>query len=260
MLPQIVHNLSPAGLHRTVKSDRRAAVVQGATRYIRPRQVLPRIAARKQPTRAPLSQEILGVIDGDRRHTYRTFDRATGAVVEHRNELRRSPTRMIERLYNRLWEDEAEVRTIANAVLAMNAGERTKAAIRCVNRKYQREMETSVRRGMASPAEIHERLSVLMAQEIEDLLMGFGEHTEGISRFRLRNAATDQLLYEKAEKLVRAELQHFYKNMILPTLRPDITKHRLAYLQHRAERTVAIKYNHSSWDLHRTRGPLTVPT
>jgi hypothetical protein len=127
---------------------------------------------------------------------------------------------MIERLYNRLWEDEAEVRTAANAVLAMNAGERTKAAIRCVNRKYQREMETSVRRGMASPAEIHERLSVLMAQEIEDLLMGFGEHTEGISRFRLRNAATDQLLYEKAEKLVRAELQHFYKNMILPTTTP----------------------------------------
>lgn len=164
--------------------------------------------------------EILELIDGVKREPYRTFDRKACKVVYHPPSKRPDQAAITKRIYNRLWTDAYEVENAEKRVNQLPATEQLRLAAMSIQRKAQGNLHRALRRGVQDEESARTRAHNTMITEYQELVTHLGFDTEELSLIRLHNAATDTVLYQKAEYLASLEVDMFQANLISQNVTP----------------------------------------
>jgi hypothetical protein len=163
--------------------------------------------------RAQLLRE-LGEDDDDESAGIRTFDPNEGRVVHHKRSGLPNIERLTRKIYARMWKDTIEVESAERHVGTMPDSQQILYATRSLKRKAQANLNRSLKRGVFDDETELMRMQHALRTEFVETVSHLGFDTEELSRIRVHNAATDEVIFEKAAYQAKLEVEQFEANAI----------------------------------------------
>lgn len=162
------------------------------------------------------------VLEGDHSkphgNSYRTFDRATGTIVVHPPPP--NPVIVVHQIYERLWANPEEVDSAEMCVVSLSMADQVALATEFLKRRATMTLRKSQQKGVMDDEQLKLRMEVALNADRREMLSHFGFDTEELSIIRVHNAATDSILYRKAEELAKLEAEKFQSNVISDNVSP----------------------------------------
>lgn len=165
---------------------------------------------------------------------YRSFDPKEGRVVYHRGEGLPNLERLVQQYYVKLWKDTQEVENAEFRVANMKEQEQVQFAAASLKRKAQGKLDRALKRGVLEEKTALVRMQQALLTEYAEVVSHLGFDTEELSLIRVHNAATDEVIHQKASYLARLEVERLAANEISDDLtRVDILGMQLDHFRHK---------------------------
>lgn len=144
----------------------------------------------------------------------RTFDPKEGRVVHHKRSGLPDPVKLAKSIYAKMWKDPMEVESAERHVATMPDTQQILYAARSLRRKAQGSLNRALKRGVFDESTELLRIQHALRTEYLETVSHLGFDTEELSRIRVHNAATDEVIFEKATYQAKLEVEQFQSNAI----------------------------------------------
>jgi hypothetical protein len=170
----------------------------------------------------------LAVTQLDNLPTFRTFDHATGNVIVHEGKLMPNTAAITERLYEKLWTDEAQVTDAEAAAHEMPFPKLLDLALLSQTRHAKQSLRQMSRKQILLDEASRCRAQTTLAVAVGDMVSHLGKDTEELSLLRVHYHATDELLHRQAQRMAEMELDRFAHHLLSDEVTPvDVLTLRL---------------------------------
>lgn len=177
-----------------------------------------------KPYRAPRvpseAIQLLNATLSDAPPFFRTFDKKEGRVVLHSTAEIPDPEKRTGSILAGLRRDTYEVEQAELRVTKLSEVEQVRLAAMALKRKAQRELERATRKGLLDADAALVRTQQTLLADFNDAVGHLGTDTQELSLIRVHNAATDEVLFQKAQYLAKLEMDRFRAIVISDDVSP----------------------------------------
>jgi hypothetical protein len=165
---------------------------------------------------------------------FRTFDKSEGRVVLHSSSEIPDPEKLTQSIFKTLGHDAYEVEQAELRVTKMTEHEQVCLAAMAFRRKAQRLLQRTIRKGLMDRDAALVRTQQTLLADFNDAVSHLGTDTQELSLIRVHNAATEEVLFQKAQYMAKLELDRFKAVVISDDVTPtDILSFQIDAYRHK---------------------------
>jgi hypothetical protein len=178
--------------------------------------------------------ELLNATLNDEPPYFRTFDKTEGRVVLHSSSEIPHPGKRAGSIFLLLKKDQYEVEQAELRVTTLSEVEQVRLAAMSLKRKAQRELKRTIRKGLLDANAALIRTQQTLLADFNDTVGHLHTDTQELSLIRVHNAATDEVLFQKAQYMAKLEIDRFQAVVIGEDVTPtDILSMQLDAFRHK---------------------------
>lgn len=205
---------------------------------IRAEQPQPRSAhsttSKQRLTSSSQVAELLNATLNDAPPFFRTFDKKEGRVVLHSSAEIPNQEKRAAAIFVALKKDSYEVEQAELRVTTLSEIEQVRLAAMALRRRAQRDLKRTIRKGQLDAATALVKTQQALLADFNDTVGHLGTDTQELSLIRVHNAATDEVLHQKAQYMAKLEVDRFQAVMVGDEVTPtEILSMQLDAFRHK---------------------------